>query len=239
MRIKQSFKHRSSGMLPKVILFFALQVVLNLNGLYSNDGKSMERLPDVSIRFEFDERLEARPYRVFLKKEEEFYNILEFNDLNRVRLFQPGQTTYDFYNIKPGIYWVGITLNYLQKDGRVEECEFVRPWISTEGPEDTTNRIELKKNKRVVVDLIIQIRFVERPNGMDESDEYFRYVPRSRPKSLEEELMMDENYFPLGLARFINVERDYSKNIAHSKLEFLIDGFDDYPFEDSQPMDNK
>jgi hypothetical protein len=134
MRINKYFRHRSSGLLPQVILFFALQVVLNLNGLYSNDGKSMDRLPDVSIRFEFDKRLEARPYRVFLKKEEEFSNNLEWNDPNRFQLYQPGQTAYDFYNIKPGLYWVGITFNYLLKDGRVEEWEFVEPWISTEGP---------------------------------------------------------------------------------------------------------
>jgi hypothetical protein len=91
----------------------------------------------------------------------------------------------------------------------------------------------------VVVDLIIQIRFVERPDGNDEDDQYFRYVPRSRPKSPEEETMMDENYFPSELARFINVERSFSKNIAHIKLGFLIDGFDDHPFKNSQPKDNK
>jgi hypothetical protein len=179
------------------------------------------------------------PCRVFLKKEKEFYNILEFNDSNRVRLFQPGKTTYDFYNIKPGIYWVGITLNYLQKDGRVEECEFVRPEISTESPGDTTNRIEVIRNKRVVVDLIMQIRFMERSDENDESDDYFRYVPRSRPKSPQEETMMDENYFPYGMAGFSNVERSCSKDIVHIKLEFLIDGFDDHQFDDSKPEENK
>jgi hypothetical protein len=51
--------------------------------------------------------------------------------------------------------------------------------------------------------------------------------------------MMDENYFPYGMAGFSNVERSCSKNIAHIKLGFLIDGFDDHPFENSQPKDNK
>ena len=96
----------------------------------------------------------------------------------------------------------------------------------------TENRIEVKKNEKVFVDLDIHITLTPRPSphGKEDPQGNLEFIERSKPKSPEQERMLDGNYFPLGSGIFIDVERDSLKNAAHSKISFEFIVFDDYPF---------
>ena len=230
--------HRYFSLLLTVAFFLGLNTLLGSTGINSKSQESKKLMPNVSICFDFDARLKAIPGHVFLKEEEEL-RIIEKIDPGRVQLYEAGKDIYDFYNIKPGIYRVGFSFKYLlkQKMGNTEVIRhtFVNPAISTDIGIENHNRIEVKKNKRVLVNLKIQLRLMARPEYNEKDpQEYSRVIPRTRPKSPEEELMLDDNYFPLGAAGFDSVERIKSKLIDRINILFTIDVFDDYPFEQQQ-----
>ena len=242
-KIKQYFIQQAlSIMILMVLLLFVFYFLFHSKILYSESNESEEQGGDVSINFEFDIRLQARPFRVFLKRTEELNKGLKMIDSDRVQLFEAGKLIYDFPNMKPGTYWVGFSFKYLLKNvfprkTFIEE-EYEHPPIvnsDTGGDEksDTDyNRIEVKKNKKVWVDLKIGLYLLPRLE-LDEQDDpvgIFKFKLRKLPKSPEEELMLDENYFVQGDGWFDFVKRRSSKDMEYVKIFFELRVFDDYPF---------
>lgn len=239
-KIKQSFIYRCFSLLLLVVLFFLAQISVDLPFLYARVSESADQYGDVNIYFQFDPQLKSRPFRVFIKKDDERHKDLEMIDPNRVQYYEVGKLAYDFQNIKTGKYWVGFSFKYLRKNrfmGKpVIEIEFMDTWISTE-----TNLIEVKNNKKVCVDLIIKLSLAQRPEpyGEEDPEGEQQFIIRSKPKSPDEELMLDENYFPFfGAGVFSEVKRMSSYNIDYSKMIFEIVVFDDYPFLHCQQPEN-
>ena len=69
----KSFIHRYSSLLLTVILFFLVQMSVDVPFFYARGLESADQYGDVNIYFQFDQRLKARPFRVFLKKKSEWY----------------------------------------------------------------------------------------------------------------------------------------------------------------------
>ena len=231
-KIIKYFIHRYFSLLLPVIFFFLVQMSIDVPFLYARGLESADQYGDVNIYFQFDPRFKARPFKVFLKKDEERHKDLEKIDPNRVQYYEVGKLAYDFQNIKTGKYWVGFSFKYLRKNrfmGKpVIEIEFMSTWISTE-----TNLIEVKNDKKVCVDLIIKLSLAQRPEpyGEEDPEGEQQFIIRSKPKSSDEELILDENYFPFfGAGVFSEVKRMSSNNIDYSKMIFDIVVYDDYPF---------
>jgi hypothetical protein len=94
------------------------------------------------------------------------------------------------------------------------------------------NRIEVKKNKQVWADVKIDLTLLPRLE-LDEKDDpigIYKFKLRELPKSPEEELMLDENYFVQGDGWFNFVRRRSSKDVDYVKIFFEFRVFDDYPF---------
>ena len=242
IKFNQSVIFKCAGVVATAALFSGLNTLLDCTGINSKSRESKKLMPNVSICFDFDARLKERPIHVFLKKKDEWEKV-EKIDPKRVQLYEAGKDIYDFYNIEPGIYWVGFSFNYLLKqkikNKEVIEWIYVDPGRSIESGESTENKIEVKNNNRVLVDLKIQLRLMSRPeSSKKDPQEYSLIIPRTRPKSPEEKLMLDENYFLLGAAGFENVERSSFKFINRSKILFSLYVFDDYPFEQQQTQED-
>jgi hypothetical protein len=246
--MKKIFSNQFHRLLLRIVLISFLFIFFGIKTLYSECEKPGTQSPHVTVDFQFDHRLKARPYRVFLKKKEEWNRVLENIDADRVQFFQHGKMSYNFYNIKPGTYWVGFSFNYFLKKKInnlwVSEWEFAKPELiidritleekrddDKKEPYITHNRIEVQKNKRIYVDVVIRLDLSERvtPYGEYDPQGNLAIVDRLKPKSPEEEIMLDENYFPLGAAGFIGVQRKHSQDVDRIKMFFEISGFDDYP----------
>ena len=246
--MKKSFSNQSYRLLLRIVLISVLSIFSGIKTLYSECEKPGNQSPHVTVHLQFDHRMKVRPYRVFLKKKEEWNKSLEQMDPDRVQFFQPGKVSYDFYNIKPGTYWVGFSFNYFLKKKInnlwVIEWEFVEPpliidRITLEEKKDdekkepyiTHNRIMVQKNKMIHVDVVIRFDLSERvtPYGEYDPQGNLAIVDRLKSRSPEEEIMLDENYFPVGAAGFIGVQRKHSQDVDRIKMFFEISGFDDYP----------
>lgn len=233
---KRTFIYRRITILQQVFLFFLFANSIYLNELYSQNKGTANHPPNVSVHFEFDSRLKARPFRVILMKDEEFNEGKSASldiDSNRIKIYRPGLLVYDFYDIEPGLYWVGVTFNILLKKKmnnlRVLEDVFIDPGISTVRGPLTYNRIEVTENINTLVDFLIHLRLCERPQGKDDPEGYFKLIERGRPKLPEEERMLDENYFPFQGSIFEESQRIISESFDTIRIICLIDGFDDYP----------
>lgn len=257
-KMEKIFSNQSYRLLLRIVLISFLFIFFGIKTLYSECEKPGNQSPHVTVHFQFDHRLKARPYRVFLKKKEEWNRVLENIDTDRVQFLQPGKVSYDFYNIKPGTYWVGFSFKYLLKKKInnlwVIEWEFVKPELiidritleekrddEKKEPYVTHNRIMVQKNKRIHVDVVIRLDLSERvtPYGEYDPQGNFAIVNRLKPKSPEEEIMLDENYFPLGVAVFMSVQRKQSQDVDRIRMFFEICGFDDYPINYSTQMEGK
>lgn len=195
-------------------------------------GKTLK--PCVSILFQFDPQITARPYRIFLLKEKEFYDDLS-NEiaLNRVQLYKTGKEIYDFYNVKPGIYWVGVSFLYLSKKWKQYEVNFIRPAITTGPKKDSYNRIEVRQNKRIIIHYSVEIAFTKRFNEKEDPVGFHKFEERNRPKTSEEELMLDEIYCVQDGMISGERERKKTKNTETLKVSLGLLFFDDYPLNDS------
>jgi hypothetical protein len=111
------------------------------------------------------------------------------------------------------------------------EYEYVKPAFSSDKGYETDNRIEVKKDKKVFVELKIQLRLIKRaePYGKEDPQGYSRYIPGTKPRSPEEKMMLDENYFVVGAAGFMGAKISCSKSVDRSSILFVFDVFDDYP----------
>jgi hypothetical protein len=243
-KIKQFIIHRYFRLLVPVVFFFPVQMSVDLLSFYAMGIESADQYGYVTIHFQFDQRLKARPFRIFIKKENEWYESLDNIDTDRVQFYELGKVSYDFKNIKPGIYWVGFSFKFLKKNelngSPVLELEYVRPGITTGDYEPTENRIEVKKSKRVFVDLNIHISLTPRPapHGKEDPQGNLEFIERSKPKSPGQDTMLDGNFFPLGSGIFTDVKRSSLKNIDHSKISFEFIVFNDYPLAHWQRQDD-
>lgn len=210
-----------------LILPIFLIIPFNFNMFYLFGDQPVKQRPEVSVRFRFDERLKPRPYRVFLKKESEWDDNLDRFDPNRVQFYETGKLVYDFYSIPPGVYWLGISFKMLRKDGSVIESEYVKRQVKTGIDETNFNRVVVQTTKRIILDLNVRLELFKRKENEHDPSGNDRVVKRPRPKTGEEKMMLDENYFFLGAGFYDHVERTRSEQMDYKKITFVILGYDD------------
>lgn len=182
------------------------------------------RRPKVSIRFEFDKRLKERPYRVYISTTEEMLTDETLIEPSRFQFYEHGKTSYDFFNIKPGRYWVGFSFRYLHKDWRVDELVYVDPGVRMDDTAPPPNQIDVKTNKRIVIDIEVELEFV----GSVYDVEAHSIVKRTRPKTPEERMMLDENFFIMPSGFFNGAKMIRSRDVDHKKIFFSLAVFDEY-----------